>query len=169
MTRSRGMTHTPVEDGGFAAYSSRKPCGLASKLPSSPTAPFALQIGQLAPRRTFGAACVLVTPAPVGRKKGTPNGVRGFRGEGKGKKDRTFFLEDGGFAAYSSAKGKPFALSCREAATCPTPHLRCCVRSRHSCPCGAQKRHAEWRALRLAGAGGLEPTTPSFGDWCSTD
>ena len=33
-----------------------------------------------------------------------------------------------------------------------------------------EKSHSLSRmAFFLAGAGGLEPTTPSFGDWCSTD
>ena len=53
----------------------------------------------------------------------------------------------------------------------PTSHLRCCVVSRTSYPRQRkEKAHRTRRwAFSLAGAGGLEPTTPSFGDWCSTD
>ena len=74
--------------------------------------------------------------------------------------DLAFFLAgDGGFAAYSSAKGKalcaklpssPSGSVClANRATCPTPRLWRCVSSRLSCPCPSAKKARRMACLAL--------------------
>ena len=61
--------------------------GLLLKQPSPPKAAFASQNRVASPRRTFGAARVLVTPAPAKRKK--RHAVRRAFAFGRGRRTRT--------------------------------------------------------------------------------
>ena len=125
-------------------YLRDKSCGLAIKFPLSLEAPLALQIGQLAPRRTCGATRFLVLPAPVGRKK-------------RHAERRAFCLCNGDkkdiFVSFRIDLNS-CATSRREACISSIPkelhiiNTKCCISS-------SRRQDARWRVMRYKG--GLPP------------